>query len=130
MSDGNWKEMFNAACAGDIALVEYHIKNGVDINYSHPEYLSTPLMGAILAGQEKVAHFLLDCGAAPELSSEFDGTTPMEAARHAGLQSVEDRLYKLGVARSVSKVKRTSLAQRIIAAWRNLILRCSRGPKV
>ena len=99
MSGGNWKELFTAGCEGDLALVEYHVKCGVDVNYAHPEFLSTPLVGAILARQEAVALYLLDHGAQPDLHSEFDGLTPMQAARQTGLTQVEDRLVALGVAR-------------------------------
>jgi ankyrin repeat protein len=97
MSGGNWKEMFNAGCAGDLSLVEYHVKAGVDVNYAHPEFLSTPLVAAILAGQQEVAFLLLDHGANPDLRSEFDGVTPMQAARQAGLAAVEARLHGLGI---------------------------------
>ena len=69
---GNWKEMFNAAVEGDLALVEFHVKSGVDVNYAHPEFLSTPLVASILAGQEAVALYLLAHGANPSLRSEFD----------------------------------------------------------
>lgn len=78
MSGGDWKELFNAGCEGDLALVEYHVKCGVDVNDAHPEFLSTPLVGAN-----------------PHLPSEFDGVTPMQAARRAGLARVEDRLGRL-----------------------------------
>lgn len=98
MSGGDWKEMFNAGCEGDLALVAYHVKAGVDVNYAHPEFLSTPLVAAILAGQQEIACFLLDHGADPRLPSEFDGVTPMQAARKAGLREVESRLHGLGVA--------------------------------
>ncbi len=91
--------MFNAGCEGDLSLVEHHVKSGVDINYAHPEFLSTPLVAAILAGQEAVALYLLAQGANPDLPSEFDGATPIQAARRAGLRSVEDRLCELGVQR-------------------------------
>ena len=77
MSGGDWKEMFNAGCEGDLALVEHHVKSGVDVNYAHPEFLSTPLVAAILAGQEAVALYLLDHGANPALPSEFDAATPL-----------------------------------------------------
>ncbi|MBL0946362.1 MAG: ankyrin repeat domain-containing protein [Hydrogenophaga sp.] len=97
MSGGDWKELFNAACEGDLALVQYHVKNGVDVNYAHPEFLSTPLVACILAGQEAVAHHLLDHGANPRLHSEFDGMTPVEAARHVGMASVLGRLAELGI---------------------------------
>ncbi len=32
MSGGNWKEMFNAGCDGDLALVQYHVRAGVDVS--------------------------------------------------------------------------------------------------
>jgi ankyrin repeat protein len=99
MSGGDWKEMFNAGCEGDLRLVEYHVRSGVDVNYAHPEFLSTPLVGAILAGQQEAALYLLDHGALPNLHSEFDGMTPIQAARRAGLGVVEERLVALGVAR-------------------------------
>lgn len=99
MSGGDWKEMFNAGCAGDLALVEHHVKSGVDVNYAHPEFLSTPLVAAILAGQEAVALYLLDHGANPALPSEFDAATPLQAARQMGLVAVEEKLYAMGVPR-------------------------------
>ncbi len=98
MSGGDWKELFNAACEGDFALVQYHVKNGVDVNYAHPEFLSTPLVACILAGQERIAHYLLDHGANPRLHSEFDGVVPIEAAQRAGLGGIEQRLNALGIA--------------------------------
>ncbi len=96
MAGGDWKELFDAGCAGDLGLVAYHVEAGVDINYAHPEYLATPLVGAILARQEAVALFLLEHGANPTLLSEFDGLTPLQAARQAGLPAVERRLRELG----------------------------------
>jgi uncharacterized protein len=98
MSGGNWKEMFNAACEGDLALVEYHIKAGVDTNYAHPEFLATPLVASILAGQAQVALFLLENGANPHLLPEFDGLTPIQAAQKVGMPQVEAKLVSLGVA--------------------------------
>jgi uncharacterized protein len=96
MSGGNWKEMFNAACEGDLELLTYHVKAGVDVNYAHPEFLATPLVASILARQEAVALFLLGSGANPHLLSEFDGLTPIQAARQTGLNRVEARLKELG----------------------------------
>lgn len=113
MSGGNWKEMFNAGCDGDLALVAYHVKAGVDVNYAHPEFLSTPLVAAILAGQQEVAFFLLDHGANPRLSSEFDGVTPMQAARKAGLGAVEERLHGLGIPLPPPPVEQPGLLRRM-----------------
>ncbi len=96
MSGGNWKEMYAAAESGDLPLVEYYVKLGVDIDYAHPEFLSTPLVATILAKQEEVALYLLDAGANPCLHSEFDAMTPVQAARHVGLASLEATLVQLG----------------------------------
>jgi len=96
MSAGDWKELFLAACDGRIELVRYHVKNGVDVNYAHPEFLSTPLVACILARQEAVAGLLLDHGADPLLLSEFEGLTPVQAARQAGLAELEARLRAMG----------------------------------
>jgi ankyrin repeat protein len=96
MSSGNWKEMFDAALTGDLALVKYHIKEGVEVDYVHPEYLSTTLVACIVARQEKVAQFLLDRGANPQLLSVFEGQTPIQAAYSTGQSSLVARLVALG----------------------------------
>lgn len=58
--------------------------------------LSTPLVAAILARQEAIALYLLEQGTNPALFSEFDGLTPLQAARPSGLPAVEQRLRALG----------------------------------
>lgn len=102
MDGGNWKEMFNAACDGDLELVRYHVKNGVDVDFAHPEFLSTPLVACTLAGHEEVALYLIESGANPHLFSEFDAMNPMQAARQAGLASLEKRLSALGAAAPIA----------------------------
>lgn len=114
MDGGNWKEMFAAAEEGDIALVEYHVSRGVDVNYAHPEFLSTPLVATILAGQEEVAHFLLAAGADPTLHSEFDGLTPVQAARRVGWPALEDKLVALGAQPLPPVVERESWFARLL----------------
>lgn len=85
MSGGNWKEFYLAARDGDFELVRYHVLNGVDVNYAHPEFQSTALVAAILAGRLDVAQYLLDNGADPDLMSDMDGETPREAAARIGM---------------------------------------------
>ena len=92
MSAGDWKEMFLAACNGDVDLVRYYLGNGVDVDYAHPEFQSTALVAAILAGREPVAHLLLDHGANPHLVSPLEQMTPLQAARNARMAGVESRL--------------------------------------
>jgi uncharacterized protein len=115
MDGGNWKEMFNAACEGDLELVKYHAQNGVDVNYAHPEFLSTPLVASILAGRSEVALYLLEAGANPHLFSEFDSLRPLEAARQMKLADVQAQLESLGAVSSKA-VK----VERQVPWWRRL----------
>jgi uncharacterized protein len=96
MSSGNWKELFDAACAGEMDLVRYHIRSGVNINHIHPEYFGTILVACILAKQQDVALELLANGANPHQYSELDGMRPLQAAKQAKLRVVEQELLHLG----------------------------------
>jgi ankyrin repeat protein len=80
MSGGDWKEMYVAVQRGDIDLVKYHIRNGVDPNYQHPEILSLPLVTAIIEGHIEIAKFLLENGADPLLISYYDNKNAQQAA--------------------------------------------------
>ena len=92
MSAGDWKDMFRAACVGDVDLVRHHLEHGVDPDFIHPEVQSTALVAAILERHEDVAHLLLDYGADTALMSPLEGQTPLLAAREMRLRTVEDRL--------------------------------------
>lgn len=87
--------MYEAACAGDLPLVRYHVQSGVDVNYAHPEFMSTPLVSAILAGQSEVALYLLENGADPTLVSNWDEMTPMQAARSKADHAVQAQIEVL-----------------------------------
>ena len=84
MSAGDWKDLYAAAQAGDLPRVRYHLSAGVNPNYQHPEVLCTPLVASLIHGHDEVAHCLLAHGADPQLRSEFDDLTPLQAARRYG----------------------------------------------
>ena len=96
MSAGDWKDMFLAACDGDLELVRFHLANGVDVDFVHPEFQSTVLVASIHARREEVVHLLLDHGADVSMRSELEGQTPLQAAEQAGLADVAVRLRELG----------------------------------
>lgn len=96
MSAGDWKDMFLAACDGDLELVRFHLANGVDVDFVHPEFQSTVLVASIHARREEVVHLLLDHGADVSMRSELEGQTPLQAAEQAGLAEVAVRLRELG----------------------------------
>ena len=95
MSAGDWKDLYQAALDGNLALVDYHISQGVNPNYQHPEILCTPLVASLIHGHDEVAHYLLAHGADPHLMSDFDGLTPLQAARKHGRTELVALLTRL-----------------------------------
>lgn len=81
MSGGNWKDAFYAVQNNDLALLSYHISEGVDLDYQHPEAFSTLLLEAIQQGHVEIVELLLKKGANPNKAEEFGGVTPMRLAR-------------------------------------------------
>ncbi|CAB9519565.1 ANK [Seminavis robusta] len=81
---GNWKELVGAASkpgGGDLTVVHYHLDRGIDPNYQHPEFMTTPLLEAIRAGNHEAAKVLLEHKpnqADPTLEGSWEGQTPME----------------------------------------------------
>lgn len=92
MSHGDYKDLFRGVCDGDVELVRHHLAAGVDVDFIHPELMSTALVAAIEAGHAAVAGVLLDHGADPALRSPLEDMTPLEAAEAAGLDDVAERL--------------------------------------
>jgi ankyrin repeat protein len=84
MSAGDWKDLYQAALTGNLPLVQHHISEGVNPNYQHPRGAVHATGGQPDPGHMAVAHYLLDHGADPNLRSEFDGLTPLQAARKHG----------------------------------------------
>ncbi|MCP4442552.1 MAG: ankyrin repeat domain-containing protein [Aureispira sp.] len=83
MSGGDWKEMLQASQTGNIELVKYHIRMGIDPNYQHPEFFTAPLLESIRFGHLDIAKFLLENGAEPNIKEVFDGSTPLSIAKMA-----------------------------------------------
>ena len=81
MSGGNWKEMFTAVQTGDLALVEYYLKLGIDPNYQHPEYLAAPLVESIRFNQLEIAKLIIENGGDPNIKEVWGGETPLSVAK-------------------------------------------------
>ena len=96
MSGGDWKDLYQAAVEGNLALLRYRLKEGVNPNYQHPEVMRTPLVASIVEGHAEVARHLLECGADPNLVSELDNMTPLQAARHHGHDPIVQLLQTHG----------------------------------
>lgn len=96
MSGGDWKDLFKGVQEGDYDLVDFHVKNGVDINYQHPEILMTPLVVAIKNGHTEIALLLLRQGADPWLESYYDQMNPVEAAFQCKNEAVLAEMRRSG----------------------------------
>lgn len=81
MQGGDWKEMFAAIQHGNHDLVEYYLKQGIDPNYQHPEYLAAPLVESIRFNQLSITKLLLEHGANPEIKEVMGGDTPFSVAK-------------------------------------------------
>ena len=96
MSGGDWKDMYNAAHSGDLALVRYHIEAGVNPNYQHPEIMRTPLVTSLLQSHTEVARYLVAHGASVHLLSDYDSLTPLQAAQQVGVVEMVHSLRQQG----------------------------------
>lgn len=93
---GNWKEFWLSASdpgGGDLDLIEFHLRDGVDPNYQHPEMESTALCEAVRAGNDRVVEYLLKYHlnergepmegvvvVDPTIPSAYENQTPLEIA--------------------------------------------------
>lgn len=91
---GDWKELLTAAEKGDFDLTKYHLLNGIDPNYQHPELLTTPLIEAAMYGHLEIVELLLANGAKAEVRGIFDGYTALEIAKIKGHKRVVAALEK------------------------------------
>ena len=103
MSAGDWKSLYQAAEDGNLALVQYHLAEGVNPNYQHPEILRTPLVASLVEGHLDVACYLLDNGADANLMSEMDNLTPLQAARLHGHRGMMEWLRQRGAVEPAAK---------------------------
>lgn len=86
---GDWKALYAAACAGDLGEVAYALAQGVDPNHQHPEFGTTPLIGATENGQLEAVRLLLEGGADPQVRSEWDGVSAVDVARSRGFSAIQ-----------------------------------------
>ena len=92
MAAGDWKDMLKGIQMGDFELVKYYLKEGVDPNYQHPEFLTTPLIESIENGHIEITKLLLDSGADPHLKVGLSDDTPWKVAKKMKCKDTIDLL--------------------------------------
>lgn len=81
---GDWKALYGAARDGDLEGLRRWLEEGVDPNYQHPEFGTTPLIAAAERGQLEAVRLLVEMGADPRLESEWEKCSATAAAREQG----------------------------------------------
>merc|ERR1712176_686992 len=78
---GSWKDLFRAAEENDIPKAKYHLDRGVDPNFQHPEYFTSPLFEAIRGGHLDFVKLLIEEGRAdPSVVEELTDDSALEVA--------------------------------------------------
>lgn len=90
MSAGNWKELYLSAQKGNFELVKYHVAMGVNLNYQHPEFMTTPLIASIEHQHYEIAKYLLQHGADPTIKEDWGSHTPLSMAKSTKNQNLVD----------------------------------------
>lgn len=90
MSGGNWKDMFKAVQEGDIELVDYYLRIGVDPNYQHPEFMAAALVESIRFNHLNISKLLLENGSNPTIVEVLEGETPLSVAKDKKNQKAID----------------------------------------
>ncbi|MEM9896776.1 MAG: ankyrin repeat domain-containing protein [Bacteroidota bacterium] len=80
MQAGDFKGLVQAAIDNDLAQVAYHLQEGLDPNYLHPEIMTNPLIEATRQGHVEVIEMLLENGADPKVTSQL-GESAVTLAR-------------------------------------------------
>jgi NAD(P)-dependent dehydrogenase (short-subunit alcohol dehydrogenase family) len=90
---GSWKDLFKAAEENDIPKAQYHLDLGVDPNFQHPEYFTSPLFEAIRGGHLEFVKILVEEGKAnPSLVEELTDDSAVEVAISAREFGIRDYL--------------------------------------
>lgn len=97
---GDWKDMYQAAERGDVACVRFHLSEGVDVDYQHPEVMLSALVTSVIQGHTEVARVLLIHGANPNLPAELGNLTPLQAAQQYERAELKKLLQSFGAAES------------------------------
>jgi ankyrin repeat protein len=103
---GDWKDMYYAAERGDLHCVLYHLSEGVDADYQHPEAMVSALVISCMQGHTEVARALLAHGADPNLPAELGQLTPLQAARQHGDVALQSLLQDFGAQEQPSPRRR------------------------
>jgi NADPH:quinone reductase-like Zn-dependent oxidoreductase len=80
--------MFHGIQQKDLELVRYYLHMGIDVNYQHPEYMTSPLIESIRVGEAAMVRLLLDNGASAQTVEMDSQKSPLAVAKATGNQEI------------------------------------------
>lgn len=80
MKQADWKQMFKAVEQNDYELLMFYIRQGIDLNFQHPEYFTSALIESIRRKHHTLTQALLENGALPTVCEVESGKTPRQIA--------------------------------------------------
>jgi ankyrin repeat protein len=111
---GDWKEMFRGVETNDFGLVRYYLAHDIDINYQHPEFLTSPLIESIRQNHLEMMKFLLKNGAQPDIKEAESYKSPMAIAKELRNQEAVELLNQyLGTNETIAEVIPVSFFRKI-----------------
>ena len=111
---GDWKEMFLGVETNDFDLVRYHISNKIDLNYQHPEFLTSALIESINRNHLEMMIYLLENGALPDIKEAFSNKSPMTIAKELkNKEAVKVLNQYLNTAETIEEDHKLSFLKRV-----------------
>jgi len=94
MNHGDWKALFYSVESNDIQLVQYYLKMGIDINYQHPEFMTSPFFESIRCGHIEIVELFLQNDADLNTIEMESGKKPMDIAIKIGQKDIIEMIKK------------------------------------
>lgn len=80
LGHGEWKDVFKAVQDGNLELVGFYLRLGIQVNYQHPEYLTGFIHESIRRKNIPMLELLITSGADIRLIEVESGKSPLQLA--------------------------------------------------
>lgn len=84
MGHGEWKQLIAGVQNNDVRMVRFYISEKIDLDFQHPEFMSSALIESIRLGHYEIAKLLLESGASADIREAYSNLSPLSVARSTG----------------------------------------------
>jgi uncharacterized protein len=81
MGHGDWKQLIAGVQSNDVKKVKFYISEKIDLDFQHPEFMSSALIESIRLGHYEIAKLLLENGASATLKEAYSNLSPLSVAK-------------------------------------------------